>query len=244
MGWHPEETVSLQLPLETKEVLCLDLEGAIRALAGLDRDTDRRSDSPSHPGPRSGLTPGLRRGQLRRRQQTRLAATSNAQAALDLHEREKQLRILERRSETAKAQFFLAASKTSQEVRVTPSAGDLPARRQRTLKGSGSLGCVPRSHGRRSQAEARRHFLARVVMGQPTASHFRRPSNSFSSISREPCNRGSLRDPHGAMAFLEEAAATKAEKRHTAKELLSKAPETPPSRHHACTQPCWHGQKK
>ena len=44
------------------------------------------------------------------RQRTRLAATEDVQAALDLHEREKQERVLVKRSEVARAQFMLAAA--------------------------------------------------------------------------------------------------------------------------------------
>ena len=85
------------------------------------RSTSRRSDSLPRTGSRSGLTSRCHEEAFASlaphiitassRQEARLAATHNVQAALDLHEREKQQSMSVKRSEVAKAQFFLAATK-------------------------------------------------------------------------------------------------------------------------------------
>ena len=187
------------------------------------------------------------------RQQTRLA-TSNAQAALDLHEREKQLRILEKMSKTAKAQFVVAALRRPPKRFVC----------LRTLKGSGGSntwqvswpsppllwvklsgdtslpGAGRRVSTLRGQVRAVRRFLKWLWENHsvtfPTA--LEQLFEYLHVRLGEPYNRGSLRNAHEAMAFLEEAAAIKAEKRLTSmslnavghKELLSKALPRNPSK--------------
>ena len=77
---------------------------------GVDRPTSRPGGSPPHAGSRSSLafaSPAPQILAASSRQQCRLAATGYMQAALDLHEREKQQRVATKRSEMAKAQFFL-----------------------------------------------------------------------------------------------------------------------------------------
>ena len=120
------------------------------------------------------------------------------------------------------------------------------------------LGAGRRVFTLRGQVRAVRRFL-RWLHGKTTASRFRRafeqplesPPGS-GSVSR--VTGGSFRNAHEAVAFLEGAAAIKTKQRLTSislyivgcKELLSKALQlgTPPSRHRACTLPCWRRWKK
>ena len=61
------------------------------------------------------------------RQRARLAATENVQAALDLHEREKQERMLAKRGpEVAQGPIHARGNETAQDVCLVSSASNLP----------------------------------------------------------------------------------------------------------------------
>ena len=119
-------------------------EEANRVSVGVDRSTRKHCDSLSLTGSRSGVTCRLRRGLLftcahilaaSSRQQTRLAATDNVQAALDLHEREKQLRLSEsflQHPDFPRCSYHAFSGRSTRDHMLV--------RRERMLKGSGGSG--------------------------------------------------------------------------------------------------------
>ena len=238
-----------------------DLEEAIRASAGVDRSTDRRSDSLSHPGSRSGLTTGSRRGLC-------LTGTSHPGSFVetaDTTPSDKQRagsvgppRTAEAAAdigEAAKGQFFLAASRPpkrfvsrlqrainqgpharhetedAERVRWVKHLADLlpesptpVGEALRSKPGDTSLPGAGRTVSTlRGQVRAVRRFLKWLWENHsvtfPTA--LEQLLEYLQVRLREPCNRVSLRNAHEAMAFLEEAAAIKAEKRLTSMSLYA-----------------------